>query len=143
MSKTQISNADLFAHVSWKTPARKPMLACDQLRQAAYEAVITRTRTHLCRVLAIGGTDTQVHLVVRFPASLPISEIARISMQASADAMSQLFVTIHARRLDMESIWDKSFTAQTLGPNESADAQTFLQKEIENSQERPSALTLF
>jgi len=136
MSRTQTKEAELFAHVSWITLTRKPILACDEMRQAAYEAVKTCTRSHLCRVLAIGGSDTQIHLIVSFPASLPVSQIARISMQASSDSISQLYLMLHAHRMDTNYVWDRNFTAQTLGPIEAADAQAFLQKQITSSVDR-------
>ena len=66
MSQPGSSN-DLFVHVSWKTRAGEPTLACDQLRQTAFEAIRARTRLHLCRVLAMNGTRDRVDVVFRVP----------------------------------------------------------------------------
>ncbi len=87
-------STDLFVYISWKTRGGKPLLADDQVRQAAYLAITKRTRTQLCRVLAISGTCTQVHAVFRFPASLAISQIGRTAMQAAGKSVAQLSETL-------------------------------------------------
>lgn len=129
MSQTQCTEAALFVHLSWKTHEEKPWLADDQVRQAVYQAISTRTRSQLCRTLAIDGTDTEVHAVLRFPASLPISCLARIAMQVAAEAVTQVMEMLYAQQIYC-GVWERHFTSQTLNASEAAEAEAYLQQKL-------------
>lgn len=113
MSRSQCKDGSLFVYLSWRTRDKKPLLADEQIRQAVSQAITTRARTQFCHTLAVSGTDTEVHAIFRFPASLQVSCIARMSMQAAAEAVTQLSEILYARQIH-PAIWETHFTSQTL-----------------------------
>ncbi len=130
------NNMDLFVYISWKTHEGKPLLADDQIRQAALLAITNRTRTQFCHVLAINATCNQVHVVFRFPASLAVSHIACMAKNAAYQSVSQISDTLCTLRPDSAFLWERQFTSHTLNACEAAEAQTYLQRQISELKER-------
>ena len=74
----------LYLHLVWSTRSRYPYLADHDLRRRVYEcinAVCTQLRSD---VLAIGGTDDHVHLLVRPAATLSPAELVKRIKGASS-----------------------------------------------------------
>jgi len=128
------TGAELFVYVSWQTRGHKPLLADDQIQQAAYQAIGTRARLQLCRLLAIAGTETRIHTVFRFPASLPVSQLARISMEAAEEAISRLHGIIHARPRTLYSVWERDYVIKTLSTADISQAGDFLQRQLQEAE---------
>ena len=120
------SPEDLFVHISCRTQDGKPLLADDEVRQAAHLAVRTCIRTLRCRVLALRGTCNQLDVVVQFPASVPVSQIARCAMQAAGESVSHLMGTAHSHRRDTVLLWERHYTTCTLSAGEAAEAEAYL-----------------
>lgn len=130
MSHLQCKDAQLFVYLAWGTRDSRPLLGDDQLRQAAFFAIKARTRSQLCRVLAIGGTSCQVHMVVSFPASLPINALLRVAREAAQEAMIRQQETMSGNFQELPCYWEPDYTAHTLNAGEAAQAQTYLSQQV-------------
>ena len=130
MSYLQCKEPALFVYLAWGTRNRQPVLSSDEVRQAAYLAVMTRTRSQLCRILAIGGTTEEIHLVVQFPPSLSVSTVARIAQEASSDAIAYQSQMFQGRPLSRETLWRTDYTTRTLPQIDAAEAQAYLRRQI-------------
>jgi REP element-mobilizing transposase RayT len=130
MSHLQSKNAALFVYLAWGTRDGQPVLDCDQVRQAAFLAIMIRTRSHFCQVLAIDGTAGRIHLIVRFPPSLSISSVARIAQEASSEAIARQTETVSGHLIIPERLWEKDFLTHTLPQTDADGAKTYLQRQI-------------
>ena len=129
MSQAGSSN-DLFVHVSWKTRSGAPTLACDQLRQTAFQAIRTRTRLHFCHVLAMKGSRDQVDIVFRVPASMPVSQVARMSMKESHRAITRFWQIFRTEPVPAQNFWASDFTARSLNAAEASEAEDYLRRQL-------------
>ena len=66
----------LYVHLVWATWNRMPLVT-EQFRQAIYGWIQDQGRKHRCEVLAIGGIEDHVHLLIRFPTTARISEVVQ------------------------------------------------------------------
>ena len=122
---------DLFVFFSCRTRGGEPLLSDDEIQQAAYQAIGTRTRLLLCRLLAIESTETRIFMVFRFPASLSISDLARGSMQAAEEAISRLQQILYARPQSGQPFWEREYILETMSTQESAQPVNYLRQRVE------------
>lgn len=130
MLHVQATDPQLFVHLTWKTLDSRPLLGDDQLRQAAFCAIKARTRSQLCRVLAIGGTPCQVHMVVSFSASLPINTLLRIACEAAQEAITRQQEVVNGNWQEPTGFWQRDYTAHTLNAAEAAEADAYLRQRL-------------
>ena len=130
MSHLQSKNAALFVYLAWGTRGGQTVLGCDQVRQAAFHAITTGTRSHLCHVLAIDGTAGKIHLIVRFPPSISISAVARVAQEAGGAAIARQTELVHGRLIVRERLWERDYTTHTLPPMDAAEARAYLRRQI-------------
>ena len=120
----------LFVYLAWGTRKGDPTLSSDDIRQAAYHAITTRSRTQFCHILAIGGTAGRVHLIAQFPPSLSISDVARIAQEAGSAAVAHQSETFHGRFVRREQLWESGYTVHTMGETDAAEAQDYLSRQM-------------
>lgn len=125
----QVKDAQLFVYLSWKTQAGLPILESDEIQQAAHLAIAHRARAQFSRILAIGNTSREVHMVVRFPASLSVSIIARTSRVSAQQAISQL-LGLYGQPAATASVWESDYTAHTLSREDADEATAYLRARI-------------
>jgi putative transposase len=70
------SKAEIYLHVVWSTKGRQPRLAPD-IERFVYRCLESEAREMGCDVLAIGGTDDHVHVVVKVPTGVAPSALAK------------------------------------------------------------------
>ena len=133
MSPLQSKNAELFVYLSWNTHAEYPLLHSDEARQAAFQAVETRARLRLCRLLAIEATPCRVHLVCRFPASLSVSHLVGIVQMACAESVCRLWEAIEPGRSLPRRLWEPACTARTLDPMTEMEARAFVWRKMKEA----------
>ena len=129
MPHLQSRNAALFVYLAWDTRDGLPVLASEELRQAAYRAIMTRIRSRFCHVLAIGGTAGCIQLVAQIPPSLSVSDVARMAQEASGLAIAHQSETFHGRPISRDHLWDRGFLTHTLHQSEAADAEVYLKQQ--------------
>ena len=130
MSHLQSRDAALFVYLAWGTRDSLPVLGCDQVRQAVYLAIKTRTRSQLCHVLAIDGTADRIHLIVRFPPSIPISIVARMAREAGSAATAHQSKILYGHPILQARLWERNYTSHTLRQMDAAEAPAYLRRQI-------------
>ena len=83
------SYAEIYLHLVWGTWNRMPLVT-EAFRQAIYGCIQDQARKHRCEVLAIGGMEDHVHLLLRFPTTARISEVVQHAKGASSHLMTQV-----------------------------------------------------
>ena len=77
------SHAELYLHLVWATWDRLPLLT-GEVRDAVYRSLQAECRKLRVEVIAIGGMEDHVHLLVRAPASIAPSELVKQLKGASS-----------------------------------------------------------
>ena len=130
MPHLQCRDAALFVYLAWDTRDGMPVLASEELRQAAYHAIMTRIRSRFCHVLAIGGTAGRIQLVAQIPPSLSVSDVARMAQEASGLAIAHQAETFHGRPISRDHLWEHGFLTHILPRTDAADAESYLRQQI-------------
>ncbi len=126
----------LFVYLFWKTQAGLPLLGSDEVQQAAHLAIAHRARTQFGHLLAIGSTPSEVHMVVRFPASLSVSVIARTSRVSAQQAITRL-LDVYGQPAATASVWESAYTAHTLNREDADRAAAYLRARIADDARLP------
>lgn len=80
MRRTQV---EIFAHLVWGTWDRLPVLVGEGER-GVYRCIEETCRANAVEVLALGGVEDHVHLVVRLPATLAVATLVKRLIGASS-----------------------------------------------------------
>lgn len=129
MPHLQSRDAALFVYLAWDTRGGLPVLDSEELRQAAYRAIITRIRSRFCHVLAIGGTAGRIQLIVQIPPSLSVSDVVRMAQEAGGSAIAHQAETFWGRSISRDHLWDRGFLTHTLPQTDAADAESYLKEQ--------------
>jgi len=108
----------LFVHVKWETRNGEPLLCDEDIRQAAYAAAKCCARTHRCHTLALGGQADHIHAIFEFPASLSISTLAKLTMQASGEAVARFLTFMRERPVATDAVWEPGYSRRTLNESD-------------------------
>ena len=73
MRKTK---SEIYLHLVWATGDRRPLITPD-IERAIHRCVESEAKRLGCDVLAIGGTDDHMHLVVKTPTRLSCARLAQ------------------------------------------------------------------
>jgi putative transposase len=79
----------LYVHLVWATWDRMP-LVLPRFREGIYGCIQEQVKKHGCEVVAIGGMEDHVHLLLRFPTTARISEVVQHAKGASSNLMTQV-----------------------------------------------------
>ncbi|KAF3888604.1 MULTISPECIES: IS200/IS605 family transposase [Nostocales] len=66
----------LYLHCVWATWDRLPLITLD-IQQQIYAVIIKECTQLECTVIAIGGIEDHIHLLVRFPTTLNIAQLIK------------------------------------------------------------------
>jgi len=61
-----------------------------EFRQAIYGCIQRQAKKHRCDVIAIGGMEDHVHLLIRFPTTARIAEVVQHAKGASSNLVTQV-----------------------------------------------------
>ncbi|HET7232631.1 MAG TPA: IS200/IS605 family transposase [Longimicrobium sp.] len=74
----------MYLHLVWSTRDRHPYLADPDLRRRVYECINAECTGRRADVLAIGGIEDHVHVLVRPPAVIAPAELVKSMKGASS-----------------------------------------------------------
>lgn len=77
----------LYLHCVWGTWDRLPLIK-PAIESRLYAAIAAKCHELKCDVLAIGGTEDHVHLLVRFPTTLAVATLLKEVKGASSHLMT-------------------------------------------------------
>ncbi|MEQ9356669.1 IS200/IS605 family transposase [Coleofasciculus chthonoplastes] len=66
----------LYLHCVWATWDRLPLITSD-IQEAVYAAIIGECQQLKCTVIALGGIEDHVHLLMSFPPTLAVSNLIK------------------------------------------------------------------
>jgi putative transposase len=79
----------MYLHLVWATWDRLPLVR-EGFRQAIYGCIQEQVQKHRCEVLAIGGMEDHMHLLIRFPTTAQISVVVQHAKGASSNLVTQV-----------------------------------------------------
>jgi REP element-mobilizing transposase RayT len=79
---------DVFLHMVWATWDRQPLLT-PEVCAVAYTQILNAARDVRCPAVVIGGIEDHVHLVVRFPTTIAIGDLAKQIKGTSSRAVNR------------------------------------------------------
>lgn len=105
------SKAEIYLHFVWATVQRQPLVTPD-VERAIHRCIESETQRLGCVILAIGGVQDHIHLLVKIP-----PRISPLKMMHQVKGVSSHF--IHERQLADESFrWQEGYGVFSVGCNE-------------------------
>ena len=112
----------LLIHCIWATWDRLPILIGER-RDTAYRCIEAECKALRANMLAIGGTDNHVHLLVEIPATLPVS----LLMKNVKGSTSHLVNTVGGRKEFFK--WQGAYAAYSVGHTELSAVIGYIQNQ--------------
>ncbi len=97
-------------HLIWSTQNRQPFITPD-IEDRLYDFLAGVARRKGCDVLAVGGTDNHVHLLVTFPATIRLCDLLRDLKAGSSHFM------LETLKPDTWFDWQDSYASITVCPS--------------------------
>jgi len=113
------SKVEVYLHIVWATWRRQPYIS-PEIERAVYRCIEKEIKRLQATVLALGGIENHVHLLVRIPATLPISRLANqikgVSSRLVKDQFSEM---AHFR-------WQENYAVFSVGRTQVAIVQAYV-----------------
>jgi putative transposase len=116
------SRVALFVHCVWATWDRLPLLT-GEIEGRVHRAIGAKVVERGAEVIAIGGIEDHVHLLVRLPATLALTELVRQAKGASAH-----FVT-HELTPGQSVKWQGGYAAFSVSPRHVAEVSDYIARQ--------------
>ncbi|MEH1872333.1 IS200/IS605 family transposase [Nostoc sp.] len=97
----------LYLHYVWATWDRLPLITPD-IQKLAYAVIIKECEKLKCTVIAVGGIEDHVHLLICFPVTISVSELIK-----QIKGSSSHFITHEVKPGDFFK-WQGSYAAFTV-----------------------------
>lgn len=101
----------VFVHLVWATWDRLPLLVSD-VERAVHRAISVECSRMRAEVVAIGGVEDHVHLLVCLPATLPFAKLVQQIKGASAHLVT------HSVAPDQFFKWQGAYGAFSVSPHD-------------------------
>ena len=103
------SHTEVYVHFVWTTKNRQPIITTDY-EEPLYKFIRSRCQKMQAHITAIGGMPDHVHLLIRMPPSLSISQVAQ-----DIKGSSSHFVAHALGQRDFR--WQGAYGAFSVGKN--------------------------
>ena len=77
----------LYIHCVWGTWDRLPLIT-PQVERRLYAAILAKCHELKCEMIALGGVEDHIHLLVRFPTTLAVATLLKEVKGASSHLMT-------------------------------------------------------
>jgi REP element-mobilizing transposase RayT len=108
------SVSTLGVHPVWSTAARQPTLAPD-VDQPLSEFLASKARELGCRAMAVGNADDHLHIVVQYPSTLAVAELAR-RLKGASSRQAHVMTWMSTPLRWQAGYWAESIGAHQLDP---------------------------
>lgn len=115
----------VYLHLVWATWDRLPLLDA-AIEREIHRAIEAKAKEMGVDVLAIGGVEDHVHLLVRLPATLTIADLAKGVKGASAHLVN------HALRPGEFFQWQGSYAALSVSQRQLATVKDYIGRQREH-----------
>jgi REP element-mobilizing transposase RayT len=75
-TKMRDTEVEIWVHLVWSTWDRAPLIT-PEIEKSLHRNLVAQAQHHGCKVLAIGGVDDHIHLLVSLPPTLPIAQLVK------------------------------------------------------------------
>ena len=111
--------AVVYIHLAWATWERAPLLV-GEVERGIQRSVITTCEELKANVIAIGGTDDHIHLLVQLPSSLSVADLARRAKGASAH------LATHTLAIGSSFKWQPGYGSVSFSPRHLAQVMRYI-----------------
>jgi REP element-mobilizing transposase RayT len=115
----------IYVHLVWATWNRLPLLS-EEMSKQVYHAVGAKCRELGAQVVAIGGTEDHVHLLVRLPATLSVADLLKHIKGASSHLVT------HRLAPGQSFKWQGSYGACSVSPRHLAQVSDYIARQREH-----------
>ena len=109
----------VFIHLVWATNGRLPLLV-PSLERSVYRCLQHDAQRMGCQILALGGTEDHVHVLVELPVTLTISDLAKQLKGASSH------VANHMGDKSTLFRWQSGYFTLSVSPDGILDLQQYI-----------------
>ena len=114
----------LYVHLIWSVKHRQPLLTTD-IEPSVYRCINAECERCRALLLAVGGIETHVHLLIAFPPTLALSQLVK-----QIKGSSSHFVTHELQRPDF--FWQGGYGAFTLHRSHVPRVQDYINRQKEH-----------
>lgn len=119
----------MFVHLVWATWDRLPLLS-EPLRSEVYDLIQAECTRHRADLIAIGGTEDHVHLLVRMPATLAPADLVKQVKGVSSHAVN------HASGSHKAFKWQGAYGAFSVSKRHVPMIEGYIRRQEEHHRER-------
>ena len=119
------SQVAVFIHLVWATWDRVPLLTA-ALQRPVYRAIGAICGECGAEVIAVGGVEDHVHLLIRLPATLTVAELAKHVKGASAHLVT------HQLAPNSFFKWQGSYGAFSVSPHDLPTVGDYIARQAEH-----------
>jgi len=87
----RLSGSAVFIHLVWATWDRLPLLT-GEVEHTAYRAIGAKCEDLGAEIIALGGIEDHVHLLIKAPVTVPIATLAKEVKGASSHLVTHTFI---------------------------------------------------
>jgi REP-associated tyrosine transposase len=115
----------VFLHLVWGTWDRLPLLA-GEIESAVYRSFEAKCVELRVALVAVGGVEDHVHLLVQLPATLAIADLVKHLKGASSHLITQRV------RPGEFFKWQGAYAAFSIGPDDTAPVRDYILRQKEH-----------
>lgn len=112
-------HAQLYVHLVWATYRRMPLIA-GEVRTPVYAAIHAACGELDVEVIALGGVDDHVHLLVGLPPTVAVGAVAHRARGAATHLVNHTFP-------ETFFLWQTGYAALTVSPSQLAVVSQYIQ----------------
>lgn len=117
--------AKLHYHCVFSTKDRRALIK-ESIRERLYAYVGGILREHKSQLIAVGGTENHIHLLVDLPATLPVSDAMRLVKANSSKWIRETFAT------HQSFAWQTGYAAFSVSSSAVPDVTRYIQRQAEH-----------
>jgi putative transposase len=115
----------MFVHIVWGTWDRLPLIT-DSIQPKLYHAIGAECTALKAEILALGGVEDHVHVLVSLPATISLAQLLKQMKGASAHLMT------HAVAPDQFFRWQGAYGAVSVSPEDIPAACDYIKRQREH-----------
>ena len=118
----------LYVHLVWSTRDRDPWITA-QVQPRLYAAILQKCKEMKCNPLALGGTDTHVHLLIHLHPTTAIAHLVKEVKGSSSHLVN------HEILPGKEKYWQGAYGAFTIRKDEVEQITDYISNQEKHHQE--------
>ena len=118
----------LYVHIVWSTWDRQPILP-SRVREAVYGCIKQECGSLKAELVAIGGTDDHVHVLVRIPTTVSVAVLVKQIKGSSSHMVTHCLKQIDGFK------WQGAYAAFTVSKSAIPDVRAYILNQEQHHQE--------